>query len=535
MSLKAKPALRSPSARFFYGVPKACWYVFLGYIALCVVLNVAVAPFVEFRYRWTLAPANILFLVGAIGVGILCCKGVRSVHLALPRSPFLRVHGFAVFVALGSVVLLVLQALILAGAFYLEGDADWTIMLMLDDEQLLRGYYSAIPNNYFLGSIFYLMGQACAAVGFENVGLVAAAGGCVCVTASCAMTAFVARRIGGSKCGACTFGLLFVFVGLSPHVMVPYSDTYAMVFTCGILCLYACVKHPAKWPLMTLVAAVGYHVKPTVLAIFGAVLLVSACLWLARRGQAEPSVAPRSKVPAFAGALACSVLAVVVGFGAVAAVEAPMGIERNPERELVSAHYLMMGANPEFDGTFNSGDRSFSWEHPAPDEMAAADVQQWKNRLSAMGPDGTLALLVRKNLINYSNGDAMFGRLWTNADGEYFGNNPGLMAFYGIEEPAVGAERSFGNDQVTPWQCVAQLLWFLVLVGIVLGALRRQPTAPELAMALALLLLSGFLLIFESSARYLFLYLPFYGVLGVRGWQALVQYRARLRLGAASV
>lgn len=507
-------------ARIAGALPKVPWYAFLAYIVLCLVLNVAVAPFVEFRYKVSISSWGILFLAGGVALGVLCCWSARTVALPKPSQPFLARHGFGAFVAVGVVVLLILQAVIVGGAYFIEDEADWEIMLSFEDPLVLSSYYSVCSNNYFLGGIFAIMAKACYGLGGTDPALVAVCGSCVCITTSICLASFVARRIGGAKCGICAFLLMFVFIGLSPHLLIPYSDAYGMLFTTVLLWLYVCVPNPVRWPLMSLVAACGYHVKPTVLAIFGAAALVSACLWLAKRPQEEKLSKRRALT--FAGVLAACVAAAALGVVCVLATEAQVGVKTYPEEEAVPAHYLMMGFNSRYDGTFNTDDRNHSWQYHTRAEMTEADMEVWRTRVRTLGPGGIFQLMVRKNLINYDNGDMLFGRLASNKPGEYHGTSPAIMAFYGIELPG-GGESQPPNGAISPWMVIAQALWFMVLAGIALCFLRRRPSKAEMAMAFALLLLSGFLLLFECSARYLFLYMPCYVVLAVRGWQAFGQ------------
>lgn len=88
-----------------------------------------------------------------------------------------------------------------------------------------------------------------------------------------------------------------------------------------------------------------------------------------------------------------------------------------------------------------------------------------------------------------------------------------MLNFYGISSDA-----SLDNNTFAP---LFQVLWLFVLVGCVLIVLGRRPLKAETVIAFTLLMLSAFLMLFEARARYLFLYLPFFIILGTMGWNRL--------------
>ena len=61
------------------------------------------------------------------------------------------------------------------------------------------------------------------------------------------------------------------------------------------------------------------------------------------------------------------------------------------------------------------------------------------------------------------------------------------------------------------------MLWLVVLIGCACVP-RNGVSSTEKIMRLALLMLALFLMIFEARARYLFLFAPYFVLLGVVGW-----------------
>lgn len=217
-------------------------------------------------------------------------------------------------------------------------------------------------------------------------------------------------------------------------------------------------------------------------------------------------------------------MAVLLSFGTVNLVRGQVGVQLDPELPAMNPQYfLMVGLNTQTDGMFSHEDRNFAFSFATEEEQNEATGAVWATRLRMLGPDGLLQMMIKKTLIIYDSGDALFPRRTNIAFEELNGSNPAVMAFYGIEYGE--RDLSMEPDAIpSPWSCIAQALWFMILAGIVLNLLRRNPSRTEEVIALSLLLLSGYLLFSECSARYLFLYLPFYVILAVRGWQACAHY-----------
>lgn len=141
-----------------------------------------------------------------------------------------------------------------------------------------------------------------------------------------------------------------------------------------------------------------------------------------------------------------------------------------------------------------------------------------------MGPIGVAKLFVKKTINNYCD-----GTFWWEGEGSFYvevkGDNQAIRDFYNI-----GYEKNWtaGNSvNSTPFFMIAQGLWLFALAGCVLGFLRRCPTNGEAVAYVVVFALSMFLVVFECRARYLFLFAPYFVLLGALGWQACARAFAR--------
>ncbi len=170
----------------------------------------------------------------------------------------------------------------------------------------------------------------------------------------------------------------------------------------------------------------------------------------------------------------------------------------------------MMGANPESMGGFNGDDVNYTNSFTDPKERTAANIKEWLRRIEEMGPVGTAKLATRKTLTNFSDGTFAWeheGRFYRHQ----LGNNSAIKAWYGIGEK--GASINSGLS----YELLCQMLWLVVLIGCACVP-RNGVSSTEKIMRLALLMLALFLMIFEARARYLFLFAPYFVLLGVVGW-----------------
>ena len=214
-------------------------------------------------------------------------------------------------------------------------------------------------------------------------------------------------------------------------------------------------------------------------------------------------------------------------------------------------HFLAMGINPDRKGVWSADDNEYSASFGDPDERRAAQLDLWKKRIFELGPIGIAKIWFQKNLTNYADGTFA----WKMEAGNNFvlavsGDSPAVKSWFGI---GVGEQSDYPSTAYG-WYC--QIFWLAVLTGCAASALRRARSAEpheasELAdaacdarradangpagersdeaypmrsanhicdvMALALIFLSGFLLIFECRARYLFLFSPYYVLLAIDG------------------
>lgn len=474
--------------------------VSLTLLACCVLAVVFVAPFVQYASKhYYLAEWNLILVPAAL----VAIAGIAFVIRRWPASaqPH-RSRIFETFVAAATATTLVLQGLIVSGAWFVT---DWDCgTIAMNDPADIVDYLSVYPNQLFLVGLFSWMRQAAALFGIEPY-LVMVYGGCISVTVSACLASFVARKLFGKRAAIVASTVLFVFCGLSPWILVPYSDTYGMLAPTAILFAYVCMKDArTKTAVIAAAFGIGYCIKPTTIFAVLAILCIEGCRLIHRLATDRASLSLKRGIMGVGAAALGGLLA----FSLVAAAEKDLP-ELDENRAYSAAHYLMLGLNAQTYGVWSQSDVEYSSSFATPEERRAGNIEEWKNRVHELGIDGAAKLYAKKVIRSYSDG----AFAWEEAGTFYAdvrGENDVMKAWWGIGDK---------GDNVA-FRVASQIVWFAVLIGMVLLLSSRKSTRAEAVMAFALVMLTCFLAVFECNARYLFLYLPYYIVLASGGWLA---------------
>lgn len=368
-------------------------------------------------------------------------------------------------------------------------------------------YYSWYPNNLVITGIFRLIILFTGADTFEVAYFRIVCVGSILMCLSCMMVAYAAKAISGKTgIGYAVFILETLFILLSPQYLIPYTDVYGMVAPAILLFVYTSRLH--KFPkafLIAFVAIFGASIKPNTVIVLIAILIVE--LLKALQNIQQKSFPTRQYL-----LLVPAVLGVMLAIQCGNFIKAGMlhdGTIVNSELAMSPAHYLMMGWDEEGDGAYWQADVDFSTGISSYDDRVAANLATFRHSVGEMGPSGVLAMLVKKTLSNYSDGMGT----WS-IEGDYFhdvkGENIAVRALYGI-----------GMDSPGVYAYIAQLLWMLILAGVVLQWFYKNVCSGNLVVTFTLMGQSIFLLLFECRARYFIQFWPYFVMASVTGWYAL--------------
>ena len=290
-----------------------------------------------------------------------------------------------------------------------------------------------------------------------------------------------------------------LWIALSPYVLYPYTDTWAVLFP--VLAIYAwlTVRRPAlRWGLVSLACFAGAAVKPTVLIVLIALGLLGLCRFLGRR---DFSAAAWKRALAVLAAL---VLGAVPGQVFQRASTAYLAGSAVPQEQLSETHYLMMGMNGETYGGHSPDDVAFSQSFESLADRQRANLQRAWERVCEKGLWGNVRFFTIKLYKAY-------------ADGSFAANS----SFLDLEIPRRTDTLStfvrslyHHRGSLNPLcHTLAQGLWLAVLALCAVAAFARRRRPEAQALTLAILGATAYLLLFEVWPRYLFVFAPLYVLL----------------------
>lgn len=348
----------------------------------------------------------------------------------------------------------------------------------------------------------------------------------VCILVDCGLVnlagvfaALSLRRLTGSSAvSLLAFALFAVLVGISPWIVVPYTDTYSILFPPLVFYLYLRVRNAKSkkaelllWFLIGLLGRFGMMIKPTSGMVFIAILVMEIVKLAGEKRQGKLTVLQHLGMVAVAVLLLVGVQKIMISY---------TGCILNKDIRLTYTHYLMMGLNEETVGSYNSNDYGFSSSQPTVAERQRANLEVIKERLADYGVGGYLYFLVRKTMTNYNDGTFS----WWMEGGFNMKDSSKYQTlltqrlrrlFYG------GTDWNFylGSFEHAIWLGVLGLLMGMFLMRT------DKMRSSENVMLLSLLGSFAFVMLFEARGRYLYCMLPIYVMCAFYGLWLLCRTR----------
>jgi hypothetical protein len=372
-------------------------------------------------------------------------------------------------------------------------------------------YLSRYPNNIPLVALMNTAHEVGAALGWDMYGTYLWFNG-ICLATAMVTTFAVVKKLRGTFPAFVAQGVVFVLMGLSPWMAVPYTDLPAAPLVLaglglalvalrlrGVTVTTRLLSGAAGLTLLALASLVKTIPATSFVALACVVLVIGAG---ARSARAWGGVA----AIVTAGALLFS--GVVAAAGAAAAAQARVDMQRlDMDRTPPAAWWLANGLT-----TRQQPDGRVYYGSYSPDMVEATirlrgdELQRWSEReLRRQLERGTVASLlvfeVDKQLFNW--GDGMFF-----AWGEGYDAQPSALLDSTAQARWV---QSWNHVSGTGYPVRASLtngLWLFVVAWCGLGLLSAPYRRETLLLAVAILALTAFTLLFQGRSRYLFAYVP---------------------------
>ncbi len=290
----------------------------------------------------------------------------------------------------------------------------------------LEGYFSIYPNNIFFAILCYWLLLPASALGISDAGLM------LLLQIVNAIAMDLAIWIGYRMMRRCAGGfpasLFLLLCFLNPLVYLwpgfAYTSTFSMPFIIGacnlfLLLLASLAKDSAapqaagqdKTPsadsagrrpdcgslrpilyavLLGIVLMVGFRIRATVIITLIAGLI---CLLL-----------PGLRIRRTLSCLAALILSLALSYAGTAAIQNAYVNFDYTDTAFPVVSWLAMGANPEYDGMFNTEDYYDTLHAPTKEEKEAINQEKLSSRLQELGLSGWLSLAGRKLVLTWADG-----------------------------------------------------------------------------------------------------------------------------------
>lgn len=461
---------------------------------------------------------GVYLIIGLLLTGML----IFVIHFLTKKDWFTRYAGR--IIAAGS-LLMGVTVLILSYHYYFRTGWDSSVLVRTanniagnDTAPLDNWYYSIYPNNVLLTYLFSLIIRLCRFLGMEDYYFGLIVFQCILYAAGGYLIYRCADMLFDGKTYAVWVWILYIaMVGLSPWVVIPYSDSAGVFVVLLCFYLYLCVRSGGKVKtclfLLTVTVYLGYKIKPQIV-IIGIAMLLAACVEALGEAGKRRREKGRQYWKQAAGRMAAAAAGLLTAFFIMETVILASGLEMNEAQAFGWPHYLMMGLNGQTNGGYNNDDVIYSQTIYGQKERAEANLRSARERIAEYGASGMITFLSRKMLTIYNDGTFA----WSN-EGEFF------QEMYEKGSPSLGnALKSYYYPEGTHFRwflSVSQTLWMAVLFLVVCASPGRKK--PEiLVLMMAVVGLTMFEAMFEARARYLFAYVPAYILLAAAGIRSII-------------
>ncbi len=388
-------------------------------------------------------------------------------------------------------------------------------------------YFSLYPNNILLVFVFSIVIKLATILHIENwyMGLI------ILQCAIYGIVGWLIYRVADilfkDKCYVLLVWVLYLCLcGFSPWVVIPYSDSVGLLFPVMILYLYLKYKQQSdlkarlkKIVILTIVAYIGYKIKPQIGIITIAIIIISYLefldLWW-KKEKTRKNKDPQKLLELNLQTLGAVCIGIVIVNAMLVGICYISHIHVDKNLSFGATHFIMMGLNEDTKGVYNQDDVNFSASFTTKEKRRNANFEAIGERLKTYGPKQTLELVRAKILTDYNDGSFAWG-----CEGKFFIEyfSHGNTELRAIAESIYYPQGQFFNKFLS----FVQMNWMSVLFLSLFVFIKREKTNVIWIMMLSVIGLTLFEILFEARARYLFTYVPIYILLACLGLQSVIE------------
>ena len=421
-------------------------------------------------------------------------------------------------------------------------------------DKIMHGYYSRYANNLFLTYIFLNIYKLGKVIGIYNgyflllfiQSIIFSVGGYLIYKIA---DMYFKERY--KIYSVCTWIIYMIIVGLSPHIVLTYSDGIGMFLS--LLLTYIIFKLEDRKILknnkeiirnrilktililfFTNLTIISYYIKPQIIIVsiaYGIIKLTNIILSIIKKYiiklktiNSKKIINNKNKIQTNIYYIIIILLIMLTGYMTyiyIRKANNSMGIDVDKEKRFNITHYAMLGWNTESKGVFTIKDENFSGKYEKLKDREKANIEELKKRITEMGIGGVINQIARKILTNYNDGTFSGVATFVYIREEYriSGLDNNISEFL----KNVYYERGKYNQIYTQ---IMQCLWISILI-FNMFSYNDSKSRKIAIIILALIGLFFFETIFEARSRYIFVYEPLYIFIGVIGIKNVLNWTSR--------
>ena len=421
-------------------------------------------------------------------------------------------------------------------------------------DKIMHGYYSRYANNLFLTYIFLNIYILSKVIGIYNgyflllfiQSIIFSVGGYLIYKIA---DMYFKERY--KIYSVCTWIIYMIIVGLSPHIVLTYSDGIGMFLS--LLLTYIIFKLEDRKILInnkeiirnrilktililffTNLTIISYYIKPQIIIVsiaYGIIKLTNIILSIIKKYiiklktiKSKKIIDNKNKIETNIYYIIIILLIIFTGYMTYTYIRKAnnnMGIDVDKEKRFNITHYAMLGWNTESKGVFTIKDENFSGKYEKLKDREKANIEELKKRITEMRIGGVINQISRKILTNYNDGTFSGVATFVYIRDEY--NIQGLDNNLSEFLKNVYYERGKYNQIYTQ---IMQCLWISILI-FNMFSYNDSKSRKIAIIILALIGLFLFETIFEARSRYIFVYVPLYIFIGVIGIKNVLNWTSR--------
>lgn len=415
------------------------------------------------------------------------------------------------------IILFIFQIIILENIYFETG---WDVLQILytannyaetgifqnNNYYIKYPYFDVYQNNVFLASIFGIIIKIAMFFNFSQANKILSIISIILVDiAGIVMVKTIGNFTNRKSLKVISAVLYAVFIGMSPWFLIPYSDTFSIVFPISVLYNYTKKdKKMYNYLLIGLFSYLGYIIKPTSLIILIAIIILELYKTFFRsKNQIKTLIKNTSSL------LFGILIVVILNMGLQNIID--YKVDKNYKFSLY--HYLMMGMNTKTTGSYSSSDVLNSLSINTYNERLEYNKQVFLQRFKELSVVDHFKFYGKKILLNYNDGTFSWGK-----EGFFY-----MVRNRNKHHLAITLKDFFYNtgDLYFVFSSIMQTLWIFIISATLVGALLKKFDHKNSVIYLSIIGLTLFTLIFEARARYLYSYSTFFIILAVLGIEVL--------------